>query len=75
MYFPVKPPGESDGTSNTSSPRYDTRMFYQFWSNNNTHIFLSIDCGQSDAAQPAPEAGTWFQSYFETLVQNANPAL
>lgn len=33
------------------------------------------DCGQSDAAQPAPEAGTWFQSYFETLVQNANPPL
>ncbi|KAI5122378.1 hypothetical protein M0805_004135 [Coniferiporia weirii] len=53
----VKPPGESDGTSNTSSTRYDTH------------------CGQSDAAQPAPEAGTWFQSYFETLVQNANPAL
>lgn len=21
----VKPPGESDGTSNTTSPRYDTR--------------------------------------------------
>ncbi|KAF8582951.1 glycoside hydrolase family 6 protein [Ramaria rubella] len=53
----VKPPGESDGTSNTTSPRYDTH------------------CGQSDAAQPAPEAGTWFQSYFVTLVQNANPAL
>ncbi|THH06675.1 hypothetical protein EW145_g3921 [Phellinidium pouzarii] len=52
----VKPPGESDGTSNSSSPRYDTH------------------CGQSDAAQPAPEAGTWFQSYFEALVQNANPA-
>ncbi|KAI0273466.1 cellulase CEL6B [Gloeopeniophorella convolvens] len=32
-------------------------------------------CGQSDAAQPAPEAGTWFQAYFETLVANANPPL
>ncbi|GJJ14227.1 Beta-glucosidase cel3A [Clathrus columnatus] len=53
----VKPPGESDGTSNTSSPRYDTH------------------CGQSDATQPAPEAGTWFQSYFVTLVENANPPL
>ena len=30
---------------------------------------------QSDAAQPAPEAGTWFQSYFETLVSMANPSL
>ncbi|EJC98731.1 cellulase [Fomitiporia mediterranea MF3/22] len=53
----VKPPGESDGTSDTSSPRFDSH------------------CSQSDAAQPAPEAGTWFQSYFETLIQNANPPL
>ena len=30
---------------------------------------------QSDATQPAPEAGTWFQAYFVTLVQRANPAL
>jgi len=53
----VKPGGECDGTSNTSSPRYDAH------------------CGLSDAAQPAPEAGTWFQAYFATLVANANPAL
>ncbi|KIJ35113.1 glycoside hydrolase family 6 protein [Sphaerobolus stellatus SS14] len=53
----VKPPGESDGTSNTSSSRFDSH------------------CTQGDAAQPAPEAGTWFQSYFQSLVQNANPAL
>lgn len=53
----VKPGGECDGTSNTSSPRYDAH------------------CGQSDAAPNAPEAGTWFQAYFETLVANASPAL
>ncbi|PPQ93241.1 hypothetical protein CVT25_015239 [Psilocybe cyanescens] len=53
----VKPGGECDGTSNSSSPRYDAH------------------CGQSDAAQPAPEAGTWFQDYFATLVKNASPAL
>lgn len=53
----VKPGGECDGTSNTSSPRYDAH------------------CGQSDAASNAPEAGTWFQTYFETLVSNASPAL
>lgn len=53
----VKPGGESDGTSNSSSPRYDST------------------CSLSDAAQPAPEAGTWFQSYFETLVSSANPPL
>ncbi|KAI1794654.1 cellobiohydrolaseII [Ganoderma leucocontextum] len=53
----VKPGGECDGTSNSSSPRYDST------------------CSLSDAAQPAPEAGTWFQSYFETLVSAANPPL
>jgi cellulose 1,4-beta-cellobiosidase len=53
----VKPGGECDGTSNTSSARYD------------------YHCGLSDALQPAPEAGTWFQAYFEALVSNANPAL
>ncbi|KAH8899870.1 putative cellulose 1, 4-beta-cellobiosidase II precursor [Thozetella sp. PMI_491] len=52
----VKPGGECDGTSNTSSPRYD------------------FHCGQSDALQPAPEAGTWFEAYFEQLLTNANPA-
>ncbi|KAF8315162.1 cellobiohydrolaseII [Clavulina sp. PMI_390] len=52
----VKPGGECDGTSNTSSTRYD------------------YHCGLSDAKQPAPEAGTWFQDYFTMLVQNANPS-
>ncbi|AEO62210.1 glycoside hydrolase family 6 protein [Thermothielavioides terrestris NRRL 8126] len=51
----VKPGGECDGTSNTTSPRYD------------------YHCGLSDALQPAPEAGTWFQAYFEQLLTNANP--
>ncbi|KAH7120315.1 1, 4-beta cellobiohydrolase [Dactylonectria estremocensis] len=31
-------------------------------------------CGYSDALQPAPEAGTWFQAYFEQLLTNANPS-
>ncbi|KAH9945839.1 cellobiohydrolaseII [Epithele typhae] len=53
----VKPGGESDGTSNSSSPRFDST------------------CSLSDATQPAPEAGTWFQTYFETLVSKANPSL
>lgn len=53
----VKPGGECDGTSDTSSPRFDST------------------CALSDAKQPAPEAGTWFQAYFIDLVNNANPAL
>jgi len=32
-------------------------------------------CSLSDAAQPSPQAGTWFQAYFATLVSNANPPL
>ncbi|KAH9901712.1 carbohydrate-binding module family 1 [Xylariomycetidae sp. FL2044] len=31
-------------------------------------------CGLADALQPAPEAGTWFEAYFEQLYNNANPA-
>ncbi|KAJ5671268.1 hypothetical protein N7507_000395 [Penicillium longicatenatum] len=52
----VKPGGECDGTSDTTSARYDAH------------------CGYSDALQPAPEAGTWFQAYFEQLLVNANPS-
>ncbi|KAJ7481181.1 cellobiohydrolaseII [Mycena galericulata] len=32
-------------------------------------------CALSDADQPSPQAGTWFQEYFTALVTNANPAL
>jgi cellulose 1,4-beta-cellobiosidase len=31
-------------------------------------------CGLSDALQPSPQAGTWFEAYFEQLLTNANPA-
>lgn len=31
-------------------------------------------CGLADAHQPMPEAGTWAQDYFVTLLQNANPS-
>jgi len=31
-------------------------------------------CGLADALKPAPEAGTWFQAYFEQLLKNANPS-
>ncbi|KAI1110561.1 1, 4-beta cellobiohydrolase [Nemania sp. NC0429] len=30
-------------------------------------------CGAASALQPAPEAGSWFQAYFEQLYKNANP--
>jgi cellulose 1,4-beta-cellobiosidase len=53
----VKPGGECDGTSDSSSPRFDSH------------------CVASDAHVPAPEAGTWFQAYFQNLVSFANPSL
>lgn len=31
-------------------------------------------CGLSDALQPSPQAGTWFQAYFKQLLENANPS-
>jgi cellulose 1,4-beta-cellobiosidase len=32
-------------------------------------------CGKASAFKPAPEAGTWFNAYFEMLLKNASPAL
>ncbi|RYP40886.1 hypothetical protein DL767_001367 [Monosporascus sp. MG133] len=31
-------------------------------------------CGMEDALKPAPEAGQWFEKYFEMLYNNANPS-
>ena len=56
-YFWVKPPGESDGTSDPTQPRFDE------------------SCVSPDSAKGAPEAGTWFGSYFLNLVHNAAPPL
>ncbi|KAK2759053.1 hypothetical protein FQN54_003152 [Arachnomyces sp. PD_36] len=32
-----------------------------------------LHCGLEDSLKPAPEAGQWFQAYFEQLLTNANP--
>ncbi|KAG8785721.1 hypothetical protein FRC15_000806 [Serendipita sp. 397] len=32
-------------------------------------------CGSETSLKPAPEAGTWFQAYFEQLLVNANPKI
>jgi len=41
---------------------------------NTTAARYDYHCGLSDALQPAPEAGTWFQAYFAQLLTNANPS-
>jgi cellulose 1,4-beta-cellobiosidase len=33
------------------------------------------ECGSNESAKGAPQAGTWFESYFLDLVRNANPPL
>jgi cellulose 1,4-beta-cellobiosidase len=59
-YVWVKPPGESDGTSDTSAvsdPSLADPM-----------------CGTANGALPsAPAAGKWFEAQFKALVENAYP--
>jgi cellulose 1,4-beta-cellobiosidase len=38
-----------------------------------TAVRYDHHCGLSDSLKPAPEAGAWFQAYFEQLLRNANP--
>jgi cellulose 1,4-beta-cellobiosidase len=58
-YLWLKPPGESDGTSDSSAARFDS----------------SCGSGNADATPGAPQAGQWFGSYFSMLAENATPAL
>ena len=41
---------------------------------NTSAVRYDAHCGAEAALKPAPEAGTWFQAYFEQLLNNANPA-
>ncbi|KAG4435872.1 hypothetical protein IFR05_008638 [Cadophora sp. M221] len=41
---------------------------------NTTAVRYDATCGRDAALKPAPEAGTWFEAYFEQLLTNANPA-
>ncbi|TGJ87129.1 hypothetical protein E0Z10_g1591 [Xylaria hypoxylon] len=41
---------------------------------NTSAVRYDYHCGLASALQPAPEAGSWFQAYFEQLYSNANPA-
>ncbi|PNS18474.1 Proteasome activator complex subunit 4 [Sphaceloma murrayae] len=41
---------------------------------NSTAVRFDSTCVRGSAVTPAPEAGTWFQAYFEQLLVNANPS-
>ncbi|MGE5865883.1 MAG: glycoside hydrolase family 6 protein, partial [Rhizobacter sp.] len=62
----VKPPGDSDGTSdaNATSPNEEGKRF-------------DAMCGSAnvDALSGAPHAGQWFHDQFLMLLRNASPAI
>ncbi|OHF03832.1 glycosyl hydrolase family 6 [Colletotrichum orchidophilum] len=66
-------------SSNTGSPLVDAFVWVKpggesDGTSDTTATRYDYNCGKSDALKPAPEAGTWFQAYFEQLLVNANPA-
>lgn len=72
-YVWIKPPGASDGTSNaaqTTSDAEGKRFDTMCGSTNHSRTNASVLTGALDNA---PDAGHWFETEFELLVQNANP--
>lgn len=72
-YVWVKPPGEADGTSDSSqtTPDEEGKRFDAMCDPN--HI---ADSGYPTGALPgAPTAGHWFHEQFRMLVENAHPPL
>jgi cellulose 1,4-beta-cellobiosidase len=74
-YVWVKPPGESDGTSNSSqtTPDAEGKSFDPMCDPNAKSAYNS---NYATGALPnAPAAGHWFDGAFELLVENAYPPL
>jgi cellulose 1,4-beta-cellobiosidase len=65
-YVWIKPPGESDGTSDPNAPRFD-----KMCDPNGTNTW-DPSVG-TNALSGAPQAGQWFAAEFTQLVQNAYP--
>jgi cellulose 1,4-beta-cellobiosidase len=65
-YYWMKPPGESDGTSNSSNtnPNEEGKSFDPM-----------CGSGNVDALPNAPHAGHWFHDQFIMLINNAYPAV
>ncbi|RQM05261.1 hypothetical protein DH86_00001796, partial [Scytalidium sp. 3C] len=66
-------------TANTGDPLEDAFVWVKpggecDGTSNTTAARYDYHCGLSDALQPAPEAGSWFEAYFEQLLTNANPS-
>jgi cellulose 1,4-beta-cellobiosidase len=68
-------PTTSTGVSNVDSIVWIKPGGEGDGTSNTSAVRYDLHCGVATAKKPAPEAGTWFQAYFEMLVKNANPAL
>ena len=67
-------------TTNTGDPLEDAFVWVKpggeaDGTSNSSAPRYDYHCGYSDALQPAPQAGSWFQAYFVQLLTNANPSL
>ena len=74
-YVWVKPPGESDGTSDTSATTANSegKLFDRMCDPAAASGYNSAF--KTNAMTGAPHAGHWFSAQFKALVQNAYPAL
>ncbi|KAF2835114.1 glycoside hydrolase family 6 protein [Patellaria atrata CBS 101060] len=66
-------------TTNTGDPLVDAFVWVKpggesDGTSDTTAVRYDAHCGEADALKPAPEAGAWFQAYFEQLLTNANPS-
>ncbi|SMF64708.1 glycoside hydrolase family 6 protein [Pseudobacteriovorax antillogorgiicola] len=68
-----KPPGESDGTSDSSQtgPDYEGKQFDPMCS----PTYVTGAGNPTGAMDDAPSAGTWFPRQFKMLIENAYPPI
>jgi cellulose 1,4-beta-cellobiosidase len=80
-YFWIKPPGESDGTSNPDegedpdNPTTQGKRFDPMCGTDSVKRPYSDEGVATGALAGAPHAGMWFHEQFLMLVENATPAL
>lgn len=72
-YVWIKPPGESDGTSDSSQTTPDDEG--KSFDPNCSPTFTTSDGVLTGAMDGAPPAGSWFPAQFRMLINNANPVL
>lgn len=72
-YIWIKPPGESDGTSDSTQTTPDNEG--KSFDPNCSPTFTTPGGVLTGALPNAPAAGAWFSEQFKALVESANPAL